>query len=315
MDTYSNADINEIMNELAANNDIQPPIISETSDVTNTESTNDLSPIEVESSIEEPPAIPEEPTTDEIVESNINAYKSILDNRETVSRFKGANWFDIAQQQAITLVGIGGINSWSSFLLSRIRPTYMYLIDDDRVELGNLSGQLYGKDDVGKYKGQAMMDFIETNSDYYRVFAMAEKFTKESSVNDIMICGFDNMKARKLVYNKWKEHVLSKPEDSRKYCLLIDGRLSAEVLQVFCMTGEDVYYQDKYEKEWLFTDEEADATVCSYKQTSYCAAIIGGIITNLFVNFCTNLANPIVKRDLPFMTSYEGDTMYFKTES
>lgn len=71
----------------------------------------------------------------------------------------------------------------------------------------------------------------------------------------------------------------------------------------------------EYEEKWLFNDEEAEETVCSYKQTSHCATMIGSMIVNLFVNFISNQCEPLVERDVPFLTYYNAETMYLKTES
>ena len=61
-----------------------------------------------------------------------------------------------------------------------------------------------------------------------------------------MICGFDNMAARKLVFKKWYAHVMSKPEEERSKCLLIDGRLAAEELQVLAVQGNDTRAMMEY---------------------------------------------------------------------
>jgi len=70
----------------------------------------------------------------------------------------------------------------------------------------------------------------------------------------------------------------------------------------------------EYEEKWLFSDEEAESTVCSYKQTSYCANLIASIMTNLFVNWITNQCSPLVERSLPFFTEYTAEQMFLKTE-
>ena len=44
------------------------------------------------------------------------------------------------------------------------------------------------------------------------------------------------------------------------------------------------------------------------------ANMIASVIVNLFVNFVANECSPIIDRDVPFMTSYAADTMYFKVE-
>ena len=127
-----------------------------------------------------------------------------------------------------------------------------------------------------------------------------------------MICGFDSMESRKMFFNSWKTAVHRMTRDNRKKYLFIDGRLAAESFQVLCFTGDDDYNIRKYEEEFLFSDEEADETICSYKQTTFMANMIGSIITNLFINFCANQCNPLIDRDLPFLTEYNAETMYFK---
>ena len=115
------------------------------------------------------------------------------------------------------------------------------------------------------------------------------------------------MNTRKQIFDKW---LYMYRNDST--ALLVDGRLSADELQIFAMRGNQLDRIEKYEKEWLFSDEEADATSCSFKQTSYMAAMIGALICNCVVNHCANLADENVMFDLPFFISYDSATMYFK---
>ena len=142
-----------------------------------------------------------------------------------------------------------------------------------------------------------------------------ERFTEASEATDIMICGFDNMEARHIFFDKWLDHVNSLSNDDKGKCLFIDGRLAAENFQVLCMKGDDVFNIRKYRNSFLFSDSEADETICSYKQTSFMANMIASIMVNLFVNFCANECDPLVPRDLPFYTEYTAETMYFKVVS
>ena len=129
-----------------------------------------------------------------------------------------------------------------------------------------------------------------------------------------MICGFDNMDARKSYFSNWMNGISNLDEDTKKSCLFIDGRVSAEELQIFCITGDDEYNIKRYSTEFLFDDSESESVVCSYKQTTFMASMIASLITNLFVNFVSNLNNPTIERDLPFFTYYDAHFMYFKTE-
>lgn len=235
---------------------------------------------------------------------------------ENTSRFSGAIWYDNIQLKDITLAGLGGIGSYVAFLLSRMNPHRIFMYDDDTVEAANMSGQLYGRDAIAQQKVYAISQFMMKYSDYCASAAFNARFSESSIATDIMICGFDNMEARRIFFNKWKEYVDRKSSiENKKKCLFIDGRLAAESLQIFCLTGDDTFNQEKYQREFLFSDEEADETICSYKQTSFMATMIGSLIVNLFVNFCANECDPLIPRDLPFYTEYTAETMFFKVSS
>lgn len=245
----------------------------------------------------------------------IPANSSTLLVDEATSRFSSAIWYEKIQEKTIILAGVGGIGSYVGFLLARMKPASLFIYDDDIVEAVNMSGQLYGQDDIGVNKVTALANMVRNYANYNSVFAIAERFTSECEPTDIMICGFDNMEARRVFFTKWTEHVYSKPKEERKNCLFIDGRLAAEEFQILCIKGDDEYNINRYNNEFLFSDAEADETICSYKQTTFCANMIASYMVNLFVNFCANQCNPIIDRDLPFLTTYNAETIYFKTEA
>ena len=261
---------------------------------------------------EEEQAILDQAVEDAHQEIPTNSATLLVD--EATSRFSSAIWYENIQKKTVILAGVGGIGSYVGFLLARMKPAFMFIYDDDIVEAVNMSGQLYGQSDLGRPKVSALAGMIRNYAGYGGVFAMTERFTDESEASDIMICGFDNMAARRLFFNKWVNHVQSKPEEERKNCLFIDGRLAAEEFQILCIKGDDEYNINRYNDEFLFSDAEADVTICSYKQTTFCANMIASYMVNLFVNFCANQCEPIIDRDLPFLTTYNAETMYLKTE-
>lgn len=234
---------------------------------------------------------------------------------ESTSRFSGAIWAEAVTKKIITLAGLGGIGSYVGYLLSRMKPARIILYDPDIVEQANMSGQFFKRSQINYNKTAALAENMMEFSCYYGVYSNSSRFDETANATDIMICGFDNMAARKTFYEVWKRHVMGKPEDKRAECLFIDGRLAAEEFQVFCIKGDNPYHMKQYEDKWLFSDEEAEATICSYKQTSHCANMIASIMVNLFVNFIANQCGPLIDRDVPFLTSYDASTMYFKTVS
>ena len=256
----------------------------------------------------------------------VNSGSLLID--ESTSRFSSAIWYEAIQRktvvltelvidiaQSAVLAGVGGIGSYVGFLLARMKPAALFIYDPDIVETVNMSGQLYSREDVGNHKVSALSGMISKYCDYNSIFAISERFDNSSEASDIMICGFDNMSARRLFFEKWLDHVKSKPEAERANCLYVDGRLAAEEFQVLCIKGDDEFNINRYKNEFLFSDAEADATVCSYKQTTFMANMIASVMVNLFVNFVANQCEPLIERDLPFYTAYSAETMYYKTEA
>lgn len=219
------------------------------------------------------------------------------------SRFKEAPWFSL-EPLDIIIGGCGGIGSFTAFLLSR-QGHNLYLYDMDTVEEINLGNQLFKQSDVGTSKTQAVTNIIKELSSQENVEQYGA-FDSTSMGNSIMIAAFDNMSARKLMFEKWVEYVNENPDEK---CLFIDGRLSQELIQVFAVTPDRI---EEY-KQYLFDDSEIEELPCGYKQTSHSAAIIGGLIVGLLSNFRSNvLGNE--RRLIPFFTEFNVPTMFLTHE-
>lgn len=236
--------------------------------------------------------------------------KSIF-HKDNTARFSGADWFNEVSKQVISICGCGGIGSWTAGLLSRLNPKAMFLYDPDNVEIVNMAGQFYTKDVIGNNKACSLSSLVIRFSNYFNASSSTHRVNRYSILSDVVICGFDNMKARKEAFMAWENIVYR--NNNKSECLFIDGRLDAETFQVFCIRGDNEANKNIYRERYLFSDEEGESTVCSYKQTSFCASMIASVITNLFVNFCSNKANGDF-RVLPFLTTYDATTMQLKQE-
>lgn len=177
-----------------------------------------------------------------------------------------------------------------------------------------MSGQLYKITDVGIAKVTAIAATIREFSNFSSIITHIRPFSSLNTASDIMMCGFDNMNARAVAFNAWTDLVARHTEEDAEKCLFIDGRLSADEFQVFAIQGNDDKAIDKYQKEWLFSDSEAEETVCSFKQTSFMANMIASVMVNIFVNFIANQVDGVGIREVPFLTRYSSDNMFFKLE-
>lgn len=176
------------------------------------------------STSEESTSVEEEPTqtVEEPVASAPVVYNTQL-NSVTTTRFSGAEWFDKIHEQNIIVGGAGGISSWLAFLLARTNVGEITIYDNDKVEAVNLAGQFFGVHDVGMAKVYAVTNHIREFADYYTLNYKDIRYDEYCKVSDVMMCGFDNMEARKTYFLSWKRHLLRVSDKSK--CLLIDGRL------------------------------------------------------------------------------------------
>jgi len=228
---------------------------------------------------------------------------------DNYSRFKGADWFEIVQGQRILLAGLGGIGSWTALLLSRLGIVSIDLFDDDRFEGHNMSGQFVSKNDINRNKAEVSVSHLNNFSNYHRCNTYVEKYDASCFTRKIMICGFDNMEARRVFYNRWKADIDEKI--AHEY-LFIDGRLLAEEWQIICITGDRVDQQEVYEREYLFDDLEVEEADCTMKQTSHVAAMIASNMVSYFINFCNNLSEDNIPRRLPFFSYYNSPSNIYE---
>jgi hypothetical protein len=114
----------------------------------------------------------------------------------------------------------------------------------------------------------------------------------------ITIMGFDNMEARKLIFNNWKAN------SARE--ILIDGRLRANYYEIFVVRKGS---ESRYE-ETLFSDSEVTPAPCTFKQTAYFGMLIGAKITQVLVNYLSNKYYGEEVNVIPFKITESGDLFY-----
>lgn len=214
---------------------------------------------------------------------------------ENFSPFKGLPWFSEASESCITIGGAGGIGSWLALFLFRIGIKQCNVIDFDTLEERNLGGQFYMKESIGLSKVKALWDSISKFSPI-QLSSFINGRIEDYDIHTFSFSAFDNMTARKVMFNKWKRLVSSLPENKRYQAIFIDGRLEAEFFQIYCVTPNRI---EQYE-ETLFDDNSIAEVACTVKQTSHVAAMIGAYMTSFFTNHLTNISEKSKVREVPF---------------
>lgn len=210
-------------------------------------------------------------------------------------RFKDATWFQ-QQGENILVGGAGGISSWLVLLLTRAGFSPI-VYDHDVYEQINMAGQFMKGSDVGKSKVQALKENINLFCDEV-ISVEAKKIDLTSPTHHYVICGFDNMRARSDMFHSWKKQYGNDPN-----AIFIDGRLTAEQLQIYCIRGSSLD-MERYETNALFDDSEVAEAPCTFKQTSHAAAMIAAHMVGFFTNHVVNVIEKKDVRSVPFFWEY-----------
>lgn len=218
-------------------------------------------------------------------------------NVQSYGRFKSLPWFDKISQSLIFVGGAGGISSHVIFQLARTGANVV-AVDMDVVSAENLAGQMYGKSHIGMKKVKAMsnvIDFLcgENNFTGLDVEVTEEGGQWQSIIQrcGAVVVGFDNLKARKLIYDEWKA---SGKEDS----IFIDGRLSSESFTVYLVTKNSTEEDFIAYEQTYFPDSERVELPCTMKATTHCGAGIAWWITTQISNHMNNIAGSIMSRPI-----------------
>lgn len=229
------------------------------------------------------------------------------------SRFKDAPWFP-KEDTYVVIGGAGGIGSWLTVLLSR--AGYLPIIYDfDTIEEHNMGGQLFPKRLIGKTKVEALKEITKDFTDT-EITANNERYDVNTMSHHYVFSAFDNMQARKDMFEAWCNYVRQWLIDVEKVKsdsgdtfddayisnepVFIDGRLTMEQLQIFCVTPDKIAQY----KEHIFDDKEVPDAPCTLKQTSHSASMIASHMTAFFTNHMANNAVGEKDRALPFMWEY-----------
>jgi molybdopterin/thiamine biosynthesis adenylyltransferase len=212
-----------------------------------------------------------------------------MDLKESTLRFSDAYFY--MPDQHVSVLGTGGIGSWVALLLGR-QDCILYLYDMDTVEKVNLAGQFYKTTQIGNKKVEATKFNVNEFCDLNYAPQTFSEFNEESFVTPIMFSCFDNMKARKLAFTKWKA------QEDRE--IFIDGRMALVTGEVYSVIKGK---EEDYEKT-LFDDSEVEEAACSMKATTHSATLIASLMVSIYTNYIGLKKDPLLPLYVPFFTSY-----------
>lgn len=211
-------------------------------------------------------------------------------------RFQDAAWYSNSRRSCV-VGGAGGIGSWLSLFLVRAGFD-VTAYDMDEYEKHNIGGQFCKTSDVGKTKIEALEVNIRDFTD--RIISTALKFDYGSYSERYMFSAFDNMEARKTMFELWVKYYGGSKDSNG---IFIDGRLLAEQLQIFAIKAGSPEIEI-YRNKFLFNDSEVEDATCSFKQTTHVAAMIASLMVSTFTNHIANTMQGNTARKVPFFMEY-----------
>lgn len=238
------------------------------------------------------------------------------------ARFRGIEWAkEIQNKYDIMLIGLGGIGSNTAYTVGRLKPKQITLIDYDRINNVNLSGQMYTIDDLGERKVDKCRQVLFKYCDYtaLNIKPIRDAFKKshiynfmgnDSSLTHVFITGLDNMQAREGVFLAFKDAI--KDTSIKGRIILIDGRMTIDKCQVITLDTSNKnfdFHLERYKNQMLFNDSEAESDVCSIKQTTYMGTMIASLIANTLIHTAQSTDNTV-----PFLLEYDANTFNLRKE-
>jgi molybdopterin/thiamine biosynthesis adenylyltransferase len=170
------------------------------------------------------------------------------------------------------ILGCGAIGSSAAIQLARTGAERFSLYDPDDVGIENVGVSQYDLSHIGMLKVDALERILTNICDDVGVFKYPKLFeVYDPYRNDIVILGFDNMKAR---MDAIQTILLSKIQPR----LVIDGRMGSESYQQYSFKGKNI--TEKNYRDCWYSDEDSSSEPCTRKATSYCSNMAGSFITN-----------------------------------
>ena len=171
-------------------------------------------------------------------------------------------------KQKLHIFGCGAIGSNVAIHSDKMGIKKFTLYDFDKVEQPNLGVSPYGMKDIGALKVDALKSLLNPLCDVKIHDDKIDEDTKLKGLkNAIAVLAFDNMEARLMVAKKICE---------AKAKLLIDGRMGAEMFQMYVLQKPKI---KEYKKFW-YSDEEGSEEPCTAKATPWCSSLTGSFISN-----------------------------------
>ncbi len=179
-------------------------------------------------------------------------------------RFNGQ--LDLVDQKAlklpITVIGAGGIGSWTVLALAKMGCSNIKVYDFDRVEDHNVASQFFKEGQLGLDKVEALQENVLEQTGI-KIFPFVTDINEIDIDTELIIVAVDSMAVRAQIAEKYK--------GTNKY--IIDGRMGGLQMEIYKI-GALNYPMT------IVPQQDVDPDPCTAKSISFNGMTIGALIAN-----------------------------------
>lgn len=180
------------------------------------------------------------------------------------------DWFDPSQTDAsVTVVGAGGIGSFTALALAKLGVQEITLVDFDRVEGHNLPNQLFAMDQLGEPKVEAVASSVRAYTGT-EPRALDQRLQDGLPVSEVVVSALDSMAGRAALWEALRGELGCKR--------LVDGRLAGENVVVYSAAPHDPEDVEGYEAT-LHPDDEGIEMPCTRRSIIDVGFAVASLIT------------------------------------
>jgi hypothetical protein len=193
----------------------------------------------------------------------------------------------------ISIIGAGGIGSWTAFALAKMGCLSITSIDFDKVEEHNLPSQMFAPEDVGLSKVDALQKIIRTFTGTTIIpFSgkVQEYIASGLFLGKVVICAVDSLEERKKIWEMIKP-LLGGID------LYIDARMGGDQLRIICVSPFNADSIVKYQKK-MDSPILPDPTPCTERAVVYNTFMIGAMVASIVKKYAK-------KQDLDFDVMFD----------
>jgi hypothetical protein len=180
------------------------------------------------------------------------------------------DWFDPSKVNAsVTIVGCGGIGSFTALALAKLGVRAVKLVDFDTVDEHNVPNQLYTVDQIGAHKVNALRDTIYEHTG---ISAKDVPYSLDVGVplSDVVVSALDSMETRADLWKQVKNNLGVK--------LFLDARLGGEHIVLYSVNPSRPTDIEGYEAT-LHSDDEGIDLPCTGRSIIDVGFAVGSLIT------------------------------------